>query len=241
MRERGDILMVLLVGFILVFPAGFLVHASPRFPGSLGGGLLGILAALCMLLTLPYLAAKHIPFIERRITRYVRKPTLLAVHIYSGVLGAFFALLHTAHKFASPLGLMLTGLLLLTVASGFAGRYLLGELARALRGRKSELASLQSAFLDIPAAPGEVGETQEPPRWLRYVFTRANQPAEPPPRDAIKLAAAISDTEYAVRAEEVTGVLFARWRWFHIVAGSLLYALVILHIAAAVYFGLRWP
>jgi len=175
------------------------------------------------------------------ITRYVRKPTLLAVHIYSGVLGAFFALFHTAHKFASPLGLMLTSLLLLTVASGFVGRYLLGELARALRGRKSELASLQSAFLDIPAAPAEVGETQEPPRWLRYVFTRANQPAEPPPRDAIKLAAAISDTEYAVRAEEVTGVLFARWRWFHIVAGSLLYAFVILHIAAAVYFGLRWP
>lgn len=241
MRERGDILVALLVSFIMVFPLGFLIHASSRFPGSFTGGMLGILAVLMMLLTLPYLAVKHVSFFDRRLSKHVTKPTLLAVHIYAGLLASLFGLLHAAHKFGSPLGVMLTGLLLLTVMSGFVGRYLLAELGRALRGRKSELASLKAAFLKLPPLPfGEEAPPRELRRLARMFFTPGDPAAGSVPKDKAALAAAMSDSEYAVRAEDTTNSLFKKWRLLHILTGVILYGLILLHVGAAIYYGLRW-
>src|SRR3546814_7908049 len=101
-----------------------------------------------MLLTLPYVAAKHIAWVDKALSRVVSKPTLLAIHIYAGVLAPILGLVHAAHKLESPVGLLLTVLLLMTVITGFIGRYLLAQLGRALRGRRrseehtSELQSL---------------------------------------------------------------------------------------------------
>ena len=89
MRERSDIAVGLLVAFMLLFPFGYLVHVSPRFQGSLAGGIIGIAALVLMLLTLPYVAAKHIAWVDKALSRVVSKPTLLAIHIYAGVLASF--------------------------------------------------------------------------------------------------------------------------------------------------------
>lgn len=241
MRERGDILLALLVSLIVIFPLGFMIHVSPRFPGSLAGGALGILAVLMMLLTIPYVAVKHIGSVDRYLSKHIGQPTLLAVHIYAGVLAPLLALLHAAHKFGSPLGVMLTGLLLLVVVSGFIGRYLLAELGRALRGRKSELSALKAAYLNLPARPsGEPTSPRELARFARVFFRRDGAPAMPAPGDRVALATALSDSEYAVRAEEATSSLFQQWRLLHIVAGAILYGLIILHVSAAIYYGLRW-
>ena len=86
MRERGDLIVGLLVAFLLLFPLGYLVHVSPRFPGSLAGGIIGIAALVLMVLTLPYVAAKHIKWVDKGLSHVVSKPTLLAIHIYAGVL-----------------------------------------------------------------------------------------------------------------------------------------------------------
>ena len=168
MRERSDIAVGLLVAFLLLFPFGYLVHVSPRFPGSLAGGIIGIAALVLMLLTLPYVAAKHIAWVDKALSRVVSKPTLLAIHIYAGVLAPILGLVHAAHKLESPVGLLLTVLLLMTVITGFIGRYLLAQLGRALRGRRSELASLRAAFLEEPAAPTQA-DTAAPPLsgWKR--------------------------------------------------------------------------
>jgi len=56
MRERGDILMGLLFAFLVIFPLGFVVHVSARFPGSLAGSMIGIAAALLMLVPLVHVA-----------------------------------------------------------------------------------------------------------------------------------------------------------------------------------------
>ena len=70
MRERGDVLMGLLLAFVLIFPLGFIVHASPRFPGSLAGSLTGITAALLMLFPLVHVAARRIgPPLRLRMAR----------------------------------------------------------------------------------------------------------------------------------------------------------------------------
>lgn len=240
MRERGDILVGLMVAFLVLFPLGYLIHISPRFPGSLAGGITGIAAALLMVLTLPYILVKHVKRASAATAHLISKPTLLAVHIYAGVLAAILGLVHAAHTFESPAGLILTGALLLTVLSGYIGRYLLGQLAKALRGRKSELASLQAAFLGLdPVFPQE---PVSPPmgRWRRYFFISGERPAEPAGNDADSLAAAMADTEFAVRAEAATDALFSRWRWLHIVVGCIVYAVLFVHIGAAIYFGLRW-
>lgn len=240
MRERGDILVGLMVAFLLLFPLGYLIHVSPRFPGSLTGGITGIIAAILMVLTLPYVLVKHLKWAADATARIASKPTLLAIHIYAGVLASILGLIHAAHTLESPAGIVLTGSLLLTVLSGYIGRYLLGQVAKALRGRKSELASLQAAFLGLDASFPE--EAVPPPlsRWRKYLFVSGERPAGPAGDGAESLAAAMADTAFAVRAEAATDALFGKWRWLHIVLGCILYGVLVVHIAAAIYFGLRW-
>lgn len=239
MRERGDMAVGLLVAFLLLFPLGYVLHVAPRFPGSLVGGVIGVVAAVLMLLTLPYVVVKHVKAAERWTGRFVSKPTLLALHVYAGVLAPILGLVHAAHKFGSPVGLTLTGLVLLTVLSDFVGRYLLAQTARALRGRRSELASLQAAYLHLPAPPAPTAAAVALSRWKRLFFV-AGEPPAPPPDGAEALAAALADTEFAIRAEGATNRLLSRWRWLHAVLGALVYLVLLLHIAAAIYFGLRW-
>ena len=220
MRERSDIAVGLLVAFLLLFPFGYLVHVSPRFPGSLAGGIIGIAALVLMLLTLPYVAAKHIAWVDKALSRLVSKPTLLAIHIYAGVLAPILGLVHAAHKLESPVGLLLTVLLLMTVITGFIGRYLLAQLGRA------------PTQADTAAAPLS--------GWKRYLFVAGDAPAGQHPQDKAGIAAALADTEFAIRAEEATNTLFARWRFLHILLGCLIFALLALHVGAAIYYGLRW-
>ena len=219
MRERSDIAVGLLVAFLLLFPFGYLVHVSPRFPGSLAGGIIGIAALVLMLLTLPYVAAKHIAWVDKALSRVVSKPTLLAIHIYAGVLAPILGLVHAAHKLESPVGLLLTVLLLMTVITGFIGRYLLAQLA--------------ARHPADPAAPPLSG-------WKRYLFVAGDASAGQRPQDKTGIAAALADTEFAIRAEEATNTLFARWRFLHILLGCLIFALLALHVGAAIYYGLRW-
>jgi hypothetical protein len=241
MRERSDMVVGLLVAFLLLFPLGYVLHVAPRFPGSLAGGVIGIVAAVLMLLTLPYVVVKHVKAADRWLGRFVSKPTLLALHVYAGVLAPILGFVHAAHKFESPVGLALTGLVLLTVLSGFVGRYLLAQTARALRGRRSELASLQAAYLHLPAPPASAAApVVSLSRWKRLFFVSGEPPGPAPPDGPEALAAALADTEFAIRAEDATNRLFSRWRWLHAVLGALVYLVLLLHIAAAIYFGLRW-
>ena len=99
--------------------------------------------------------------------RLVLEFYLCCLLFVAGVLAPILGLVHAAHKLESPVGLLLTVLLLMTVITGFIGRYLLAQLGRALRGRRSELASLRAAFLEEPAAP-----TQAARREIREFSTR---------------------------------------------------------------------
>lgn len=222
-------LVVLLVGF----PLGFLVHVNARFPGSLAGSLIGIAGAILMLAPFAYLVIKRAPRLRARVTRHVSMRTLLTLHIYAGILGPLLGLVHAAHKFESPLGVSLTGLMLVVVLSGYAGRYLLGQLGRAIRGRQSDLAALRGA-LDR-AGPAPKGGLW---RALRDRLVRHDATVEAP--SPARLAAAIADIEFAVRAEALVKALFERWLKLHIVIAMALYALLALHIWSGLYYGLRW-
>ena len=63
-KERLAIGMTLTM--VVLFVPGFLLHAAPRFPGSLIGGVLGIAGALLFVLLLAYSLIRRIPWLKRR-------------------------------------------------------------------------------------------------------------------------------------------------------------------------------
>ncbi len=247
MQERSGTVIGALVLLLLILPLGFLVHVSPRFPGSFAGGLVGIAALLLMLVALAYVFVKRIPALRARIEKRVSMRTLLAIHIYAGVLGPILALVHAAHKYNSPLGVSLTGIMILVVISGYVARYFLSLVARALRGRKSELAALKIAFAALPPPSGSDAASapgRRPGRrtWLGILLV-PDEPevaAEDEASDAAAMASAIADTEYAIRSEEVANSLFGASLKLHIAAAIILFALLALHIWSGLYYGLRW-
>jgi hypothetical protein len=247
MQERSGTVIGALVLMLLILPLGFLVHVSPRFPGSLAGGLVGIAGLLLMLVALAYVFVKRIPALRDRIEKRVSMRTLLAIHIYAGVLGPILALVHAAHKYNSPLGVSLTGIMILVVISGYVARYFLALVARALRGRKSELATLKIAFAALPRSSSE-GAASPPGRpagkrtWLGILLVPevpGVAPEDGAP-DAAAMASAIADTEYAIRSEEVANSLFGASLKLHIAVAIILFALLALHIWSGLYYGLRW-
>ena len=104
MRPRDRIVVTGVVSVLFLMWLGFLVHRSPRYPGSGGGAVFGIAGAVLLLFPLIYPIAKRIPFIHSRITSRIPLKTLLAVHVYTGILGPLLAIIHTGHKFTSLLG-----------------------------------------------------------------------------------------------------------------------------------------
>jgi hypothetical protein len=239
MRERNALVVGGLVALLLILPFGYLFHVSPRFPGSLVGSMIGIAGAVLMLMPLAYLVIKRVPPLRDRVTRHVSMQTLLAIHIYAGVLGPILGLIHAAHKFQSPLGVSLTGMMLVVVVSGYIGRYLLAQISRAVRGRRSELAALQNA---LSHAPPElpVSWATRLFRWMHLFTEDISTPYSGSPPSRRQFAKAMADVEFAVRAEAVVQKLFEQWLRLHILIAIILYLLLALHIWSGLYYGLRW-
>ena len=236
---------------ILVVWGGGVFHVSPRFAGSPLGGALGVSGALLMLGSLVYLVVKRVKPIKAAVTRHVSMRTLLAWHIYAGLLGSLLVLLHTGHKFESVLGISLTAVTLIVVFSGFVGRYLLRQIGDDVRRKRGLLSRLYEAY---DAASERL--TMEPERRalihpLRSALARAflteSTATEAPdvmdvgsPVAVARLVSSIADVESAIEAREMLKRWFLRWLRLHIALSAALYLLLALHIWAGIHFGLRW-
>lgn len=249
-RERTIIGSLLLLQLILWL--GFLVHRSPRFPGSLAGGILAISAAVLMILPpVIYSAAKRSAFFKRFVTRRISLGTLLSLHVYTSITGAILAILHTGHRFESNLGIALTAMMLLTVFSGFVGRYFLRYETLELGEKRDLLNKLATDYNQI------VGEMSRQPNVeivdaaLHNFIRRAlnsfvgadillGQEKNALSRRAVRLAESISDVEFAIKSHELLKRRAALWLKAHIATSCAFYLLLALHVGAAIYFGLRW-
>lgn len=213
MREHERLIVGGVVSLILILTPGFLIHSDPRFAGSLTGSLLGIAAAILMLLTLAYPLFKRVGPLRGRVSmRWV-----LQLHILSGVLGPLLAMLHSGHKFDSVIGVSMIALTLALVTSGFVGRYYMNQLTGELRQDKASLEALQASY-----------------SRLRNVSTPEQA------SKAVDLAGAISDVEQAIGAQGALKRAFGTWMVVHISATFAFVLLLGLHVWSAVYFGLRW-
>lgn len=249
MKEREGVVVSGLVALFLILWLGFLVHRSPWFAGSLWGGVLAVSGSVLMLVPLGYLIIKRIPPLKRAVTKRVSIQTLLAWHIYAGVLGPILVLLHTGHKFNSPLGIALTAMTLLVVLSGFTGRYLMKQFSQTIHDKKLLLTQLELSYRQTAtdlAANLELVAALRPlsgfwPRLLAaFVVAAPGAGQAALPARAMRLSDSIADVEYAIKTHESFKSWFAWWLKFHIVISFVLYALLALHVWSGVYFGLRW-
>jgi hypothetical protein len=245
MKERERVVVTGVVSVLLLGWLGLLVHRSPRFPGSGVGAVFGIAGAVLMLVPLVYPLVKRMPFVHARITPHASLPSLLAVHVYTGIVGPLLALIHTGHRFDSGLGISLTASMLLVVVSGFTGRYLLSYVSQEMTDKlvmlQTARGDLDSAWGVLEKAPAEVRGLPTAPVWAAgFASVGFAVDADGPVGQVTRTAESVADLEYAVRTHE----LFKRWcrRWLvlHIVLSVIFYVLLGLHIGAGVYFGLRW-
>ncbi|MBJ6111234.1 hypothetical protein JAO73_19590 [Hymenobacter sp. BT523] len=249
-NERA--LMIALLVLQLVLWLGFLFHQAPRFAGSLTGGVLGMAAAALLLVPpLLYSAVKRIEVVKQLITQRVSLGTLLTWHVYTGILGAILAILHTGHRFESLLGIWLVAMMMLTVFSGFVGRYFLGYSSMELREKQDLLNRLATEYNQLvgalarqPNAEITYAAAHDPAAhaFNSFVGTAPAQANASGPLSvrALRLAESIADLEYAIETHEVLKKRTARWLYAHIATSVAFYLLLVFHIWSSVYFGLRW-
>lgn len=249
MKEKERLIVSGLVLLMLVLWLGFPFHQSPRFAGSWLGGIFGVSGALLMMVPLLYLIVKRIKSLKQRVTKYVSMRTLLAWHIYAGVLGPVLVVIHSGHKYESPLGIVLTAMTILVVLSGFVGRYLMKQFSSEIREKEALLATLQTtyqaAIADVSANPERAQQLQQSSgivqRLVNSMFhiettTASGRDVE----NMIRMSESIADVEYAIKTHEHFKLWFGKWIKFHILISFVLYILMALHIWAAIHFGLRW-
>jgi hypothetical protein len=185
-----------------------------------------------MVLLLVYPLTKYSRSLKALVTRLTSMRALLGLHVYAGIVAAFVALLHTGHKFHSSLGIALIVSMLTVVVTGFVGRYYLPQTATEIREKQSRLATLRSAYdrtALIMSSLGAATSDGSP------VSASALQDVP-----LLQLVDGISDLEYAIGSHEAVKKIFMQWIGLHVVAAITMYALLALHIAAEIYYGLRW-
>lgn len=245
MKEREGIVASGVLCVLLLVWLGFLFHRSPRFAGSGWGTVFGIVGAVLMLVPLAYPIAKRIPSLHARITPHFSVQSLLTLHVYSGILGPLFAIIHTGHKFDSGLGIALTAVMLGVVVSGFAVRYLLTYVNHEMKDKllllQTARGDLDSAWGVLENAPGQI-VTLPPTPFLAAGLAAVGieLPFGGPIGEVTRTAEGVADLEFAVRTDELLKRWFSRSLQLHIVLSVLLYLLLALHIGSGIHFGLRW-
>ncbi|MCZ6834368.1 MAG: hypothetical protein O7G85_01205 [Planctomycetota bacterium] len=244
MRDREKTIVTLLMLLMLTVWLGFLLHRSPRFAGSLSGGILGVSGTILMLVPLAaYSVVKRVQTIKRRVTGWVSMKTLLMVHIYAAIIGSILILLHTGHKFESPLGMALTAMVLLVVISGFVGRYLMNHINQGLREKQHMLKGLQLGFEQLSqegahqsVEPTSIRSAPDRPwNWFR----NWNQ-TEELVTSVSAVAGGIADLEYSIAVHSRMKSLFQKWHRFHLVISGVLFFVLALHLWSGVFSGWRW-
>lgn len=222
---------------------GVFLHRSPDFAGSVTGNLLGIAGAMLMVLpTLCYLLVKRITILKTRVTRAVSLSTLLEWHVYTGIAGSLFAMLHTGHKFNSIVGMLLVVAMLATVFCGFVARYLVRGSTATVREKKELLTALELEYRHVGSEMRtlRISADGTPASAFSSPVGNSSLVEVRPGRRAQELVAAMAEVEYSIRMHDTLGRLF-RWALnLHLIFAFAFFLLLGLHIWSGIHFGLRW-
>ncbi len=244
---------VITLAYVLVARDGV-----PKPSGWLGHGL-GIVGFGMML------ATETLYSIRKRVPKFAlgRMSVWLQVHVFTGIVGPYLVLLHSAGKFQGLAGVV-TLLTIIMVLSGFTGRFIYTAVPRTLEG--VELAvqevedkiaagdrQLQALGLQRlrAAALARVGELPQHGwllvfgrGWLRWRQRRRLHQAMHNLDAKDRVHAAEIEMLLAeryrlllqIKSLAATRRLLALWHVVHIPLGVTLFSLAFLHIGAALYY-----
>jgi len=225
--------------------------------GAFFGHSLGIMGFALML------ATETLYTIRKRSTRraWGRMSDWLRFHIFTGIVGPYLVLLHSAWSFNGLAGMVLL-LTALVVASGFFGRYIYTAVPRTADGVMLEESDLQRQIAQADAAyrrrMAAAGSKQAPPEprvgsglWalltrgvsdlsfdLRRAWARRNLPADVK-RQASELDSLLRrrrDLQRQIRLLQTARRVLALWHTIHIPIGIALFIMAFFHIGAAIYY-----
>ena len=147
----------------------------------------------------------------------------LQFHIFTGIVGSYLVVLHSAWSFNGLAG-GLTFMTVLVVISGFIGRYIYTATPRTADGVVIEAQVLQ---LQLDAARQEVAHPLYAGAAVLLIAPRGR--ARAPERRLHELERQMAALRWARRA-------LATWHAIHIPLGMALFVLAIAHISGAVYY-----
>jgi len=223
--SRNRELIAALVTIIVVSALYIGISASLGVPPSSGplGHMLGVVGFGLMLLTEVGYSSR------KRATGRVRGTmrSWLGFHIYTGIVGPYLVLLHTAWNFGGLAGL-LTLMMGMVVTSGFIGRYIYTAVPRTADGVILEAAEI-GRLLDDARAEASAAHAAGLSR--DHDAARREKAAQKRLRELERQMASL---RWARRA-------LATWHTLHIPLGMAMFVTAFAHIAGALYFATLSP
>jgi len=200
------ILIVSAMYFLVVTGRGQIPAASGFF-----GHMIGVIGFLLMLMTeILYSLRKR-----SRSARWGRMSSWLSFHIFTGIVGPYMILLHSAWSFKGLAGIV-SLMTVLIVVSGFIGRYIYTSIPRSAEGIEIESSAIEQEIHYIENELKTLDQSQS--KHLRQLLKR---------QDTLQRQAAS-----LVRTRR----LLSLWHTVHIPLGIALFTAAFIHIGAALYY-----
>jgi hypothetical protein len=200
------ILVVTALYFLIITVAGKIPAASGFF-----GHMLGVIGFLLMLMTeILYSLRKR-----SRSARWGRMSSWLSFHIFTGIVGPYLVLLHTAWTFKGLAGIV-TLMTLIVVVSGFIGRYIYTSIPRSADGIEVEASKIEQEISQIANEIKTLDQKQA--AHLRALLKRQDQ------------------LERQIGSMNRARKLLSLWHTIHIPLGMALFSATCIHIGAALYY-----
>ena len=214
-----ELWLALLAVLLITLMYGFVLLALQKVPpaSDFFGHSLGVVGFLLMLMTETLYSLRK----RSRSARWGRMSGWLSFHIFTGIVGPYMVLLHTAWKYNGLAGVV-TLMTLIVVASGFIGRYIYTSIPRTADGVELEASAIQQEIAALQAR------------------MQAFDPAQPKSAAHSRQIKLLRQRQNALQRQVASLALARRllavWHTVHIPIGMALFAAAFVHIAAALYY-----
>lgn len=230
----------ILAAAFVVLTAALLSAPLSTFGGTLEGHIIGITGSVLMLMTLIY------PY-RKRIQGKKGRQNPLNPHIYYGLVGPILVVLHSGGELGSLIGKLLFLSMFIVVFSGIAGKFLFKRVNRTLKESKSDLDLLRKAFeqrrkeFNVSSC-GDYLDFNISLSWTAPDIEAAgiDRKKAEACEEIIEIAKSMTETEDVIRAFDTSKKAFSYWRKLHVFLVYILFALLGVHSAVNIYYGLRW-
>jgi hypothetical protein len=260
MQRKSHELLVALIAIIFITISYLLVQAVYRqtpVASSMYGHSMGILGFLLMLMTETLYTLRK----RSHNARWGQMSAWLDFHIFTGLVGPYMVLLHSAWHFNGLAGIV-SLLTLMIVLSGFIGRYIYTAIPRTPAGAELSLDEMreQMKWLEAELATSTVAQPGETPslapsqagsaaapffsrtlQSLGSVFNIGrrhdlNETARATARRLAEVRQQRNRLRSQIQSLAITRRMLAIWHIVHIPLGFTLFGMAFIHIIAAVYF-----